>query len=212
MSADNWYLVRKHPLGGFTYVMGFASDVDEHGEERIPDVSERSLQFPTVEAALTAALAEYSEYGVSVHEECNEAEAAERNTKHNHLTRDIKKDGVCDACDEHRKTTAASAASESSSVDAPAGPVCINCRQVLDPVFPFDVPADRYQLKNALWVGFFGGYGMYVDELADMPGARRTTTVPGTVDAEAVLCGTCADAMCATYPWMDRLLHPENHE
>lgn len=29
MSADNYYVVKPHPEGGFTYVMGFASDDDE---------------------------------------------------------------------------------------------------------------------------------------------------------------------------------------
>jgi hypothetical protein len=32
MSSDNFYVVRKHPNGGFTYVMGLAShDIDENG-------------------------------------------------------------------------------------------------------------------------------------------------------------------------------------
>jgi len=66
ISADNYYVVRRHPSGGFTYVMGFASDDDEGN---IP-VSRLEPMYPTMNKALDAAMAEYSEYGVSVHPEC----------------------------------------------------------------------------------------------------------------------------------------------
>lgn len=64
MSADNYYVVRKHPLGGYTYVMAFASDDD-------PDllVGVRHPQFITLGEAYDAANQEYSEYGVTLHEE-----------------------------------------------------------------------------------------------------------------------------------------------
>ena len=71
MSADNYYVVRKHPEGGYTYVMGFASDsIHEHA---IPVKRGRfgwDQSWPTVEEALHAAIGDYSEYGVSVHPEC----------------------------------------------------------------------------------------------------------------------------------------------
>ncbi|NBR24095.1 MAG: hypothetical protein EBU08_10060 [Micrococcales bacterium] len=69
MSADNYYLVRKHPLGGFTYVMGFASDVDEDDFEIVPDATESDPRFETKEEAMHASLLEYSEYGSNYHPE-----------------------------------------------------------------------------------------------------------------------------------------------
>lgn len=66
MSADNFYIIRKHPLGGFAAVMGFASYDDDlevrPGHDR---------QFFTVDEAWEWANKEYSEYGVSIHPEVN---------------------------------------------------------------------------------------------------------------------------------------------
>lgn len=67
MSADNYYLVRKHPLGGFTAVMGF----DSYDEDPIAHESDR--QFDTVELAQLYGYLEYSEYGVRIHPECYES-------------------------------------------------------------------------------------------------------------------------------------------
>lgn len=67
MSADNYFLIRVHPNGGFAAVMGFASD------ENVPEARPDHEQYSTIEAALFAADDEYSEYGVSVHEECRNA-------------------------------------------------------------------------------------------------------------------------------------------
>jgi hypothetical protein len=49
VSADNYYIVKKHPEGGFTYVMGFDSDDD-------PDLSvgDHDPRFATLDAALLA--------------------------------------------------------------------------------------------------------------------------------------------------------------
>ncbi len=67
MSADNYYLVRKHPAGGFTYVMGFASDVDEDDVEIIPEATLDDPRFDTKEAAMSACMHEYAEYGHDYH-------------------------------------------------------------------------------------------------------------------------------------------------
>lgn len=69
MSADNYYMVRKHPLGGFTFVMGFASDVDEDNVEIIPEARGSDPIFDTRDLAMEAALREYAEYGASFHPE-----------------------------------------------------------------------------------------------------------------------------------------------
>lgn len=76
MSSDNFYVVRKHPNGGFTYVMGSAShDIDSDGSfnYNIP-VGKTSQQYNTFDEALTSALEDYSEYGVITHPECEDDE------------------------------------------------------------------------------------------------------------------------------------------
>lgn len=75
MSADNYYMVRKHPLGGFTYVMGFASDIDDDGNDVIPDATESNPQFKTKKEAMNACMHQYAEYGHSYHwETCEDHE------------------------------------------------------------------------------------------------------------------------------------------
>ena len=74
MSADNYYIVRKHPNGGYAAVMGFASDVDGNDDPIIPEARKQDEQFTTVAEALNYAINEYSEYGVSVHDECDSDE------------------------------------------------------------------------------------------------------------------------------------------
>lgn len=75
MSSDNYYVVRKHPKGGYGYVMEFASD-DVSDSEVHPD----SPQFPTIEAASSRACLEYAEYGVVVDPACYEPLAATNNS------------------------------------------------------------------------------------------------------------------------------------
>lgn len=78
MSADNYYLIRKHPKGGFALVNCFASD-----ESPPPEATEKQESFPTIDAAMTAfALGQefegghypryYCEYGLQMHLECIE--------------------------------------------------------------------------------------------------------------------------------------------
>lgn len=69
MSADNYYLIRNHPAGGFAAVMGFASDEYE------PIAYHDHKSYATVDEALNYALSEYSEYGVSVHSECEDEQS-----------------------------------------------------------------------------------------------------------------------------------------
>lgn len=66
MSADNYYLIREHPAGGYAVVMGFASDDYE------PFLDPRRIyeSYPTLEAAIAFGQSQYSEYGVRVHDEC----------------------------------------------------------------------------------------------------------------------------------------------
>lgn len=60
MSADNYYIVDVHPLGGYGVEMGF-----ESWDEGV-FVNEKSQRFDTLPAATDYAMNEYSEYGVTV--------------------------------------------------------------------------------------------------------------------------------------------------
>lgn len=64
VSADNYYVIRKHPDGGYAAVMGFESD------PQMPRARKGDKAYPTVDEALTYACSQYSEYGVEVHPEC----------------------------------------------------------------------------------------------------------------------------------------------
>jgi hypothetical protein len=76
MSSDNYFVVRKHIDGGYTYVTGFESDPENVGETVFLDipVGKHHPTYYSYEEALTAALEDYSEYGVVTHPECAEDE------------------------------------------------------------------------------------------------------------------------------------------
>jgi len=86
---------------------------------------------------------------------------------------------------------------------------------------------DAYQFDNAMWIGFHGGYGMFVDNMDvswpangmdrfDDEGNENPGWKPEYVekrilkgaDYEAVICHDCAHAACEALPWMARLLNP----
>lgn len=80
MSADNFFVLRKHPLGGFAWVMGFASDENNHAYA--DPVSEDAERFETIEAAVKDFNDNedtwkdgyypkyYNEYGMNISPEC----------------------------------------------------------------------------------------------------------------------------------------------
>lgn len=70
MSADNFYLIRKHPLGGYAAVQGFASDVDDNDEQIMPEAEITDTQFSTWQKAFDWASFQYAEYGLDIHPEC----------------------------------------------------------------------------------------------------------------------------------------------
>lgn len=83
--------------------------------------------------------------------------------------------------------------------------VCAACESPLSPVFRHDTAPTSFQFADALWVGFFGGYGMYVDEMSEMPGANVDKVLPGA-DFEAVLCKDCADRLVDANPWLRKVM------
>lgn len=64
MSADNGYVVKPHPLGGFAAVQYFMSEYLDTGE--YPPATEAHIGFNTIDDAVKAAENEWSEYGVTV--------------------------------------------------------------------------------------------------------------------------------------------------
>jgi hypothetical protein len=78
MSSDNFYIVRKHPFGGYAAVMGFASDVDDNDNQIYPEANVVDQQFKSIGEALNWAVIQYSEYGVDVHPECESKSVIKR--------------------------------------------------------------------------------------------------------------------------------------
>lgn len=83
---------------------------------------------------------------------------------------------------------------------------CIQCKQVLEKVFPDDTT--DYQYDNALWIGFFGGYGMFVESPEYVESTQKTVLPHATYDA--VLCHDCAYELCEMLPWLEKLIDPDN--
>ena len=83
MSVDSRFVLRKHPLGGFAWVMGFASDENNHAYA--DPVSEDAERFETIEAAVKDFNDNedtwkdgyypkyYNEYGMEISNECYES-------------------------------------------------------------------------------------------------------------------------------------------
>lgn len=74
---------------------------------------------------------------------------------------------------------------------------CYACEVELEPEGGFTTD---YQFDNALWIGFHGGYGMFIDTM------QRTEILKA--QEEAVICHECAHALCDKVPWISKLLYP----
>lgn len=72
MSLDNYFVVRKNPKGGFSYVEGHQSDPRNIGSEIFVDipVTDVSKVYETFDECLIAALEDNAEYGTVTHPEC----------------------------------------------------------------------------------------------------------------------------------------------
>lgn len=79
---------------------------------------------------------------------------------------------------------------------------CLSCNDVLVPIDENN--ETNYQFDNALWVGFFGGYSMFVD------GGDDSKKVISGSDHEAVICHDCAHKLCEMVPWINKLINPES--
>ena len=69
MGLNNYFVVRKNPKGGFSYVEGHISD---NGIETVDiPVSDISKVYETFDDCMTAALEDNAENGVITHPECS---------------------------------------------------------------------------------------------------------------------------------------------
>jgi hypothetical protein len=83
---------------------------------------------------------------------------------------------------------------------------CIKCHiELVSCGSPNDEPI--YQFDNALWIGFFGGYGMFVDNMTDFE-ETPPSKILKSADYEAVLCHECAHEFVDLNPWIKTLFHP----
>lgn len=82
---------------------------------------------------------------------------------------------------------------------------CSACNQSLVPVFPDD--QTDYQFDNALWIGFFGGYGMFVEGAGYIDSADKRKVIEES-SYEAVICHDCAHKLCEENPWISSLIRP----
>lgn len=71
MSAGTYWIVRRNPAGGFSPVIGFAS------EEGDPVVRPDAPTFEVPELALASVLGSRAEYGHRIHPECFDGDADE---------------------------------------------------------------------------------------------------------------------------------------
>lgn len=83
----------------------------------------------------------------------------------------------------------------------------MNCLSCGEELLPEIANSDTdYQFDNALWVGFFGGYGMFVDDIETEFGHTKPTLAGAA--HEAVICHDCAHELCKNNPWINQLLKP----
>lgn len=78
---------------------------------------------------------------------------------------------------------------------------CTACEGELSPA---DGSETDYHFENALWIGFHGGYSMFID---GDPSSIEGSTLGAS--AEAVLCHDCAHSLCEALPWIAQLIRPE---
>lgn len=84
---------------------------------------------------------------------------------------------------------------------------CDNCQNELKQVFP-DMTDVDYQFDNALVIGLFGGYGMFI-ESARYAGEPCPVVLKDTgATREIFLCHDCAHELCDKFPAFGSLVNP----
>lgn len=88
---------------------------------------------------------------------------------------------------------------------------CTACGKSIPPEFPPQEGESEspYQGDNNLWLGFFGGYGMFVEAQGYVSDNNAQVLKDTRATYEANLCHDCAHALCEAHPWLAKLLQPE---
>lgn len=81
---------------------------------------------------------------------------------------------------------------------------CFRCEATLEGVMGSS--DTQYHFDNALWLGFFGGYAMFTDNM-DSP---KPDPIFNNTDYVCVLCHECAHKFMDENPWLKNLFHPFN--
>lgn len=87
-------------------------------------------------------------------------------------------------------------------VPEPEKTFCYACEAELTPDGNRDTD---YQFNNALWVSLDGGYGMFVDDVESFGVMSKRKW--SDKKHRAVICHDCAHKLCATVPWIEKLLN-----
>lgn len=80
---------------------------------------------------------------------------------------------------------------------------CYACKNDLKP--ELDENTD-YQFDNALWIGLFGGDGMFIED--KYYAGEKETDIINNASKEAVICHECAHDLCEKVEWLNKLIEP----
>lgn len=84
--------------------------------------------------------------------------------------------------------------------------ICYACKRELKP--ENENMTTDYQFDNALWIGLFGGYGMFIESKSFNQYSDKDHVIKA--DMEAVLCHDCAHEACEKLPWLESLIDTHN--
>ena len=83
--------------------------------------------------------------------------------------------------------------------------ICAACTEEISTDFEND-----YQGDNNLWLGLFGGYGMFI-ESKDYTSDNNLKVLEGTGSTyEVNLCHECAHKLCQENPWLEKIINTHN--
>lgn len=83
---------------------------------------------------------------------------------------------------------------------------CHNCEKLLEPVDPNH--ETTYQFDNALVLGLFGGYGMFVESPEYVSTSNLLNLRETGATFEIIFCHDCAHELCEKFPAFDRVVNP----
>lgn len=81
---------------------------------------------------------------------------------------------------------------------------CFNCEQELRPVLAGN--NTNYQYDNALWIGLFGGYGMFIESPDAVDNSNIDALNGSGATFELVLCHDCAHKLCVMFPKLEGII------